>query len=139
LNRAKFLDNRRLFLNRVLEARLKFIQLAFLFVEVLDEPSASLLHLIETSLEANPVRCLVALSVLDLVVGDGVLGVPDVMGDKFFNLVLPRGFQIVISYILDLVHKSFDILDQDIVSRDEDSLLGAASSGCTWLTANRVN
>lgn len=139
MNRAKFLDNRRLFLNRVLEARLKFIQLAFLLVEVLDESSASLLHLIETSLEANPVRCLVALSVLDLVVGDGVLGVPDVMGDKLFNLVLPRGFQIVISNILDLVHKSFNILDQDIVSRDEDSLLGAASSRCTWLATNRVN
>lgn len=73
MNRAKFLDNRRLFLNRVLKARFKFIQLAFLLVEVLDESSASLLHFIETSLKANPVRCLVALAVLDLVIGDGVL------------------------------------------------------------------
>ena len=50
LDRAEFLNNGGLLLNTVLEARLKFIELALFFVEVLYEAAATLLHLIEATL-----------------------------------------------------------------------------------------
>ena len=92
LDAAKFLNNGRLLLNRVLEARLKLVELTLLLIKILDQAAAPLLHLVETALEADPVRGLIALSMLDLVTGYRVLGVPDIVGDKFFNLILPAGF-----------------------------------------------
>ena len=66
---------------------------------------------------------------LDLVVGHGVLRVPDIMRDELFNLILPGSFQIVVIDIFDLVHQALDILYQDIIARDEDALLSPASAG----------
>lgn len=62
---------------------------------------------------------------LDFVVGDGVLGVPNVVRYEFLNLIFPRNFQIVVIDGLDLCHKTLNVLDQDIVSGDQHALLGA--------------
>ena len=138
LDWAEFLNYRRLFLNRILEAWLKFVQLSLFLVEILDQSSTSLLHLIKSTLETDPVWCLIALSVLYFVIGNRILRVPDVVSNELFNLVLPGSFQIVVLYILDLVHKALNILNEDIVSRNEDALLGPAGPRRTWL-ATRID
>ena len=79
-------------------------------------------------MQTDPVRRLISLPMLDLVVGNWVLGVPDIVGDELFNLVLPCTFQIVVVHILYLVHKALHILDQDIISSDKHALLGATTS-----------
>jgi hypothetical protein len=45
------------------------MELAFLLVEVLNQATASLLHLIQSSLESNPEGSNVLLSLSDLVIG----------------------------------------------------------------------
>ena len=101
---AEFLNDGGLLLNTVLESRLKFIKLALLFVEVLYEAASTFLHLIKATLQADPVGRLVTLSMLDLIIGDWVLGVPYIVRDKFLDLIFPGPFQIIIIDILDLVH-----------------------------------
>ena len=73
LDRAEFLNDGGLLLNTVLESRLKFVKLAFLFVQVLNEAASAFLHLIQAALQADPVGRLIALSMLDLIIGDWVL------------------------------------------------------------------
>lgn len=107
-----------------MEARFEFVQLPLLLVEVLDEATSAFLHLIEAALETYPVWCLVALAVLDFVIGDWVLGVPDVVGDELFNLIFPLHFQIVVVHRLDLRHEALNVLDEDVVASDQHSLLG---------------
>ena len=46
-----------------------------------------------------------------LVISDWILGMPYVVGDELFNLRLPSRLQIGVSYILDLVHKSFNVFN----------------------------
>ena len=123
LDGAELFDDGGLFGDAVLEARFKFVQLALLLVEVLDEAATALLHLVETPLETNPVRCLVSLTMFDLVVGDGVLGVPDVVSYELLNLNFPIWLQIVVVDRFDFSHQSFNILDQDVVACDENTLL----------------
>ena len=120
---AELFDDGGFFGDAILEARFKFVQLALLLVEVLNKASTALLHLIETTLETNPVRCLISLAMLDLVVGDGVLGVPDIVSYEFLNLNFPIWLQIVVVDRFDFSHQSFNILDQDIVTCDENTLL----------------
>lgn len=60
---------------------------------------------------------------LDFVVSHRVLGVPYVVRDELLNLRFPRRLQIVVGYVLDLIHKALNILYKDVVSRDKYSLL----------------
>jgi len=73
LDAAKFLNNGRLLLNRVLETRFKLVEFALFLVKVLNETTAPFLHLIEATLQADPVWRLVTLAVLNLITGDWVL------------------------------------------------------------------
>ena len=123
LDRAELLDDSWLFGDTVLESRFKLIQLTFLFVEILYQASPSLLHLIETSLEAYPEWCLVSLAMLDLVISDRVLGVPDIMSNELFDLNFPTSFQIIVIDVFDFIHQSLYILNQDVITSDQDSLL----------------
>ena len=123
LDGAELLDDCGLLGDAVLEAGFKFIELALLLVKILDQSSASLLHLIQSALETHPVWSLVSLTMLDLVICDWVLGVPHVVSDEFFDLNLPAWLQIVVIDSFDFIHETLDVLDQDIVSRDQDSLL----------------
>ena len=111
-----------------MEARFKLVELTLLLVEILDEAATTLLHLVEASLETHPVGSLVALPVLDLVICDGVLGVPYVVSDEFLNLVFPGAFQIIVVDMLDLVHETLNVLYKNVVSCDEHSLLGAVAA-----------
>lgn len=104
LYRAELLNNGWLFGNGLLETRFKFMQFSLLFVEVLDQASTSLLHLIQTTLQANPVGCLVALAVLDFVTGHWILRVPNIVRDEFLNLRLPARFKLTVANIFYLVH-----------------------------------
>ena len=45
------------------------------------------------------------------------------MGYKLFNLRLPSRLQIVISYILDLIHKSFNVFNKDVITCYQDPFL----------------
>jgi len=129
LDAAKFLNNGRLLLNRVLESRFELVQLSLLLVKILDKATAAFLHLIKSALQTHPVGRLVALPMLDLVACYWVLGVPHIVRYKLFNLVLPAGLKVVIVDIFDLVHEALHILDQDIVASDQDTLLRAATAG----------
>jgi hypothetical protein len=69
--------------------------------------------------------------VLDFVVSDGVLGVPDVMSDELLDLNFPSAFQINVVYIFNLVHQAFHVLYQNVVTCDQDTLLRTACVGST--------
>ena len=58
---------------------------------------------------------------------------PDVVCDKFLNLILPRSFQIIVVDIFDLVHKALHILNKDIIACDKHTLLSPATAGRTRL------
>ena len=104
LDRAKFLNDRRFLGDAVLETGLKFVEFAFLLVEVFDEAASSLLHLDEASLKTHPERGLVPLAVFNLVVGHWILRVPNVVSNELLYLGFPRGLQVVISYVLNFIH-----------------------------------
>lgn len=127
MDRAEFLNDRRFLLDAILEAGFEFVELSLLLVEVLDEAATAFLHLVETALEADPVRRLVPLTVLDLVVGHGVLRVPHVVRNELLDLVLPRNFQIVVVDRFDFSHQALHVLDQNVVASDEDTLLSATT------------
>ena len=110
-------------MNTVLETRLKLIELALLLVQILDQTTAPVLHLIQTTLESDPVRSLIALTVFDLVIGDWVLRVPDIMSDEFFNLNFPILFQIVVVDGFNFIHEALNILNQNVIPCDQNSLL----------------
>ena len=127
-------------MNTILEAGLELVELAFFLIEVLDEAATALLHFIKTALQTNPVWSLVALTVLDLVICHRVLRVPYVMRDKFLDLVLPSTFQIIVVHVFNLVHQALDILNEDVVTGDQNSFLCAtttASSDNTWCAVGR--
>ena len=94
-----------------MKSRFEFIELSFLLIQVLDKPASPFLHFDKTSLEAYPEWSLVSLAMFYLVISDWILGMPHVVGDELFNLRLPGRLQIVVSYILDLVHESFNVFN----------------------------
>ena len=71
---------------------------------------------------------------LDLVVSHWVLRVPNIMSDEFFDLILPRSFQVIVIDIFDLVHQAFDVLYQDIITCDENALLSTTCASRTCLS-----
>lgn len=79
LNGAKLLYDGALFTDALVEALLKFIQLALLFVEVLDQPPSSLLHFMQATLKSfnharhRPFNF------------SSILRVPNVVCDELFN------------------------------------------------------
>lgn len=80
MDRAELLYNRRFLRNALLEAILKLMELAFLLVQVFDQSAASLLHLIQSSLQSDPEGSHVLLPLPDLVIR--VLRVPHIVGDE---------------------------------------------------------
>ena len=77
---------------------------------------------------------------LDLVICHRVLRVPYVMRYKFLDLVLPSTFQIIVIHVFDFVHDALDILNEDVVTGDQNSFLCAtttASSDSTWCAVGR--
>ena len=118
LNRRELLDNRGLLRNALLKALFKFVEFAFLLVEVLDETSSALLHFVESTLQTYPERSLVALAVFDFVTRDGVLRVPHIVSDEFLNALFPSVLQLVLTHVLNFLHQAVDVLDQDVVACD---------------------
>lgn len=123
LNRAELFDDGRLLEDTLLEAFFKFADLAFFLVQVLNQPTSALLHLIEAGLESHPERRLKPLSLPDFLALNWVLRVPNVVRDELLDRAAPCRLQIAISNLTDFFNKPLDILDQDIVSGDEDALL----------------
>ena len=48
---------------------------------------------------------------------------PYVVGYELFNLRLPSRLQIVVSYVLDFIHETFNILNKDVVTSYQDPFL----------------
>jgi hypothetical protein len=99
------------------------VEFALLLVQVLDESAAPLLHLVKSALESDPEGRIVTLAVFDLLAGNRVLGVPDIMGDELFDLSFPARFKPVVVHVLNFVHESLNVLNQDVIACDQDSLL----------------
>ena len=56
------------------------MKLSFLLVKVLDQTTTSLLHLVQSSLQTNPERCNIFLTLSNLVIR--ILGMPDVVSNE---------------------------------------------------------
>jgi len=97
------------------------MELAFLLVQVFDQSAASLLHLIQSSLQSDPEGSHVLLPLPDLVIR--VLRMPYVVGDELLQLCLPSRLKVRVIDILDLLHESVHVLNQDIIPSNEHSLL----------------
>lgn len=54
---------------------------------------------------------------------DSILGMPNIMSDELLNGVPPVLPKIVVLQRLNLIYQSIDILNENIVSRDQNSLL----------------
>ena len=101
-----------------MEALFELIKLALLFVKILDQSSSSLLHLMQPTLKP-----LIDSSgrTFDL---SSVLRVPHIVSDELLNGFLPLILEThLITHKLQLAHESVHILDQDIVSSDQNLLL----------------
>jgi len=48
---------------------------------------------------------------------------PDIMSNELFNLDFPTRPQLRVTNVLDLPHESVDVLNQDVVSGNQDTLL----------------
>lgn len=85
---SELFDDGGLLGNALLIAFLEFVETTLLLVEVLDEPSSSLLHLIQTAFESEPVRYEtidLILWLLDITIVSSVLRVPNIMRYEFFK------------------------------------------------------
>lgn len=87
LDGAELFNDSRLLRDALLEAILEFMKLTLLLVKVLDQTTASLLHFVQSSLQADPERSDILLTLSNLVIG--VLRVPDVVSDELLQLGLP--------------------------------------------------
>lgn len=89
--------------------------LEFLVVQALEQPLSALLHLDETRLEPLP----------QLVVSGTphVRAMPDVVLDELLDLVDPLRLEHILFYRLNCNHKPCHVLNEDIVTRDEQLLL----------------
>ena len=122
LHTAELLDDRSLFSNRLLEPLFKLIQFSLLFIQVLDKPSPSLLHLIKSTLKPNTEGCALPLPMFNLLLLS-VLRVPHIVSHKLFNRCAPGAFQLIIVDFLDLSDKSLHVLYEDVVASDKHSFL----------------
>ena len=96
----------------------KLVKFSFFLVEVLDEPSSPLLHLMKSSLESFNDTCHWP---LDL---SPILRVPDVVSNEFLNCLLPLFLEeVLVTHHLKLVHQAINVLYQDVVSSDQHFLL----------------
>lgn len=111
MDATELLDDCGLFLNAILEALFKFVQLALFLIKILDQTSPSLLHLVQTTLQSDTIGGLVPLAMLDLVVGHRVLRVPHIVRYEFFDLNFPIGLQIGVADIFDFIHEALDVLN----------------------------
>ena len=48
---------------------------------------------------------------------------PYVVGYELFNLRFPGRLQIVVSYVLDFIHETFNVLNKDVITSYQDSFL----------------
>lgn len=106
LDGAEFFDDGALFADALMETLLKFVELAFLFVQVLDEPSSSLLHFVQSAFEPfdNTGHWAVDFS--------SVLRMPNVVSDEFLDGAFPSLLQqLLVAHHLQLVHESLNILN----------------------------
>jgi len=53
---------------------------------------------------------------LDFLILDSILTMPNVMSDKLFNLGAPGGFQISIRKVLYFRNQTLNILNQDVIA-----------------------
>ena len=101
-----------------MEALFELIELALFLVKVLDKSPSSLLHLMKSTFK----------SLDDADHGSirlpPILRMPNVVGDELLNSPLPLILKhdLIIHY-LKLIHKSVDILNQDVVAGDKNLLL----------------
>jgi hypothetical protein len=118
LDGAELLNDSALLADALMEALFKLIELAFFFVQVLYQPPSTFLHFVKSSFKAlnNSSHRTLNLS--------AVLRMPDVVGDKLFDSLLPLVLEhVFFSHDFKLIHESVHILDQDIISSYQDLLL----------------
>jgi len=111
------------------------LKLSFFLVHVLNESSPALLHLIESSLQSSPIRRLIALAMFDFLLLDSILGMPNIMRDELLDRTFPILPEIVVLQWLDFINQPVDVLNQNIVSSNENPLLvlNGACISCTDL------
>jgi hypothetical protein len=60
---------------------------------------------------------------LNLFILNGVLGVPHIVCNELLNTNFPVILEVSVINVLNLLYESFDVLDKDVVSCDQDPLL----------------
>ena len=103
---------------------------SLLLIEILNQSPSSFLHLGKTAFKSEPVRnnSLVLLQYLLLLLlllfwVSTILRMPHIVSDELLKGVSPMVSEILLSYIADCSHQSFDILYQDVIACDEYFLL----------------
>ena len=115
---AELLDDGALLAYTLVESFFEFIQLPFLLIQILYKPPPSLLHFVKPPLQSIDQACRWTLHL------SPVLGVPDVMCDELLNSPLPLVLQLIlVIQKLQLVHQPVHVLDEDVVTGDEDLFL----------------
>lgn len=126
MNRRELLDYCGLFADALPEALLKFTDLPFLLVQVLDKSSSTFLHLTESALESDSIRGTVGSScptVLSSKFSPLVLRMPHVVSNKLVQCYFPVLLQHVVRDILDEAHQSFNVFNENIISSDQHFFL----------------
>ena len=101
-----------------MEALFELIELAFLLIKVLNQPSSSFLHLVQSTFKSfiNASHWSINLSF--------VLAVPNVVSDELLDCLLPLILQKrLLTHYFELVHQSIYILNQDVISSYKNFLL----------------
>lgn len=118
LDAGELLNDSTLFGDALVEALFEFVQLSLLFVEILDKSPASLLHLMQSALEAFDDR---DHRPIDL---PPVLGMPDVVSNELLNGSFPAVLQYaLVVHHLQLIHQSINVLYQNVITSDEHLFL----------------
>lgn len=101
-----------------MESFFELIKFTFFLIKIFDQSSSSLLHLVKSSLKSFNYT------------GHGsfhlssVLRMPDVVSDELFNGFLPGVLKVLLfTHEFELVHKSIDVFDKDIISGNQNLLL----------------
>lgn len=106
-----------------MEPFLKLIKLSLLLIKVLDESSSSLLHFVEPTFKSLNNACHRTLNL------SSILRVPDIVSNELFDGFLPALLQKdFVTHNLELVHQTVDVLNENIVTGDENLLLLLALS-----------
>lgn len=106
-----------------MESLLKILHFSFFLIQILYQSASPLLHLVQSALKTDPIRCTVPLSMFDLLLLDGVLRMPNIMRDEFLDWGLPIWLVIIFLQFLQFYDETVNVLYQNIVASDEHAFL----------------